>query len=245
MKHLLIYERPVALDRVRHRGIRIPSVLDGFGFARNVNSVPLVTGEFAPASRDFPIVFAGADQAVMPAALLGLRGDDNLFVDQQGQWIAQAYVPAFFRRYPFVVAGTPESALDFNVWIDEAFLGADASGEPLFQADGQDAPVLTQAIGFLTEYQNEVIRTRAFVELLTELKLLVPKTLTVARNDSPSHTMQGFSVVDEQRMNSLSAKGLKKLHQMGALPLVYAHLLSLTNVQRLSARHDQRLAGLH
>jgi hypothetical protein len=52
MKQLLIYEQPLVLNRQQHRHLRIKPVLDSFGFASALNSVPLTTTEFAQAARD-------------------------------------------------------------------------------------------------------------------------------------------------------------------------------------------------
>jgi hypothetical protein len=243
LKQLLIYERPVSLDRARHRDMRIPARLDGFGFARALNSVPLVGGEFAAAARDYPIVFAGTDTtSLMPAALLGLFRDDNLFVQADGSWAEQTYVPAFLRRYPFVVAGEGDDTRDFMVCIDEAFADAavDGASVRLFDEHGGDSPALQQAVSFLAEYQNEVLRTRAFMAELVEHQLLIPRTVKVERPASEPHTLHGFHVVDEQKLHKLRGKALEKLERQGSLALIYAHLWSLTNVQRLTSRLDGR-----
>lgn len=241
MKQLLIYEQPLALNRHQHRQLRLKAELGGYGFASHLNSVPLTTVEFAQAARDFPIVFAGApDQASMPAALLGLDKDDNLFVDPQGQWPSDVYVPAFLRRYPFVVASKDESPDDFTVCVEHAFVTSDESGLPLFEESGEDAPALQRAVSFLADYQNEVRRTEVMMQQLREHKLLIERTLKVERPGSEAQSLSGFSVVDEARLQKLGAKTLEKLSRSGTLGLLYVHLMSLGNVQRLSARWDAR-----
>src|SRR5580765_904992 len=109
MKQLLIYQSPLALNRERHRDIRLQSGPIGYRFAHDLNSVPLTTAEFGLVARDYPIVFAGEGNDVsLPAALLGLSANSNLFVDDSGAWIADHYIPAFLRRYPFVSAETSD-----------------------------------------------------------------------------------------------------------------------------------------
>ena len=249
VKQLLIYEQPLVLNRQQHRHLRIKPVLDSFGFAGALNSVPLTTTEFAQAARDFPIVFAGegaepdetkAHSAGMPAALLGLSRDDNLFVEADGRWAADAYVPAFLRRYPFVVANQDASPESFTVCVDTPFLASDDDGLKLFEDSGEDAPALKRALGFLADYQAAVLRTQSFMQQLRESKLLVPKTIKVERPGSQAQTLSGFHVVDETRLQKLSGKDLAKLSKTGALGLIYAHVMSLSNVQRLSARLDAR-----
>ena len=102
---------------------------------------------------------------------------------------------------------------------------------------------LEQALEFLGTYQGEITRTRQFVERLQALDLLIPRVLEVVRNNEPPMVLQGFSVVDEQRLAALSDADLLSLAREGYLALIYAHLGSLGNVSRLSERLDARLAG--
>lgn len=242
MKQLLIYEKPLALDRTKHTGVFIRPELGGYGFARSLNSVPLTAAEFSQASRDFPIVFAGeGDDISMPAVLLGLSQDENLFVQADGSWDAQAYVPAFLRRYPFVVANQENSTDDFTVCVDESFLTtAEEGGVRLFEESGEDAPALSRAISFLADYQQAVRRTQDLVAQVREHKLAIPRTVKVERPGSEPRTLSGFSVIDEARLQKLGGKALDKLSRSGSLGLLYIHLMSLHNVQRLSARLDAR-----
>ena len=97
---LLFYQdaKPVTSDR--HRDVAIKTG-HSYAFARNVNSVPVTAVEFAQAAAEYPIVFAGTDQSIMPAVILGVKQTENLYVDDVGNWSGK-YVPAFVRRYPFV-----------------------------------------------------------------------------------------------------------------------------------------------
>ncbi|MBS0200674.1 MAG: SapC family protein [Proteobacteria bacterium] len=239
MKQLLIYQSPLALNRGVHRDIRLKSGPIGYGFARELNSVPLTTAEFSLASHDYPIVFAGeGDEVSLPAVLLGLTANSNLFVEEDGDWVADRYIPAFIRRYPFVSAETDGGNDDFTVCIDQPMLTDDENGVRLFDDEGADTAVLSHAIGFLSDYQQHVTQTRAFMKQLRESGLLEAKTIRVERAGIEAQVLSGFSVVNEAKLQKLPAKTLAALSKTGALGLVYVHLLSLTNVQRLAARAD-------
>ncbi len=57
-------------------------------------------------------------------------------------------MPAAVRLHRFLPTGTGDGA--FDIHINEDFAGwSTTEGEPLFQADGSDAPALTETIGFL------------------------------------------------------------------------------------------------
>lgn len=240
MRQLLFYERPRQLNRAAHASLRMTTDPLGFAFASEVNSVPVVLGEFAQAGLDYPIVFAGARGAEVPAALLGLLPNHNLFVDDQGRWADGAYVPAFVRRYPFVLAGKGDAA-DFTVCIDEAFPGlTDQGGEPLFNADGTDGPVVKHAVAFLSDFQQGLRLTEAFTRRLRALDLLVEKTINVQGTGREPSVLQGLWIVDESRLRALKPKQLQTSMFNGDLAAIYAHLQSLHGVRRLSQRLDRR-----
>jgi hypothetical protein len=241
MTTLLFYGKPLPLNRDAHRNTRLKAEAGNFSFATGTNSVPLAAIEFADTAREYPIVFTGEEGGAMfPAALLGVRHNENLFVTDEGRWDAR-YVPAFVRRYPFVLA-EKQAGDDFDVYIDESYAGFGAEdGERLFTDEGETTPLLKQALDFLSNYQGEIKRTRAFVERLKELDLLTSKILQVERNNEKPLVLQGFSVVDEQRLVALSDAQLGELARSGHLGWIYAHLLSLGQVSRLSERLNARM----
>jgi SapC len=242
MSTLLLYEKPVALSRDAHRHIRMRSN-GSFSYAAGTNSVPLACSEFAAAATEYPIVFAIDEKnQSLPVALLGLRQDENVFVSKEGAWDS-VYVPAFVRRYPFLLAEKPDPN-DFTVCIDEAYagFGTGTDGDPLFSEDGAQAPALRQAIEFLNHFQGEFKRTQAFVERLKALDLLIPQVVKFTTNKATPSVLQGFAVVDEKRLTALDDKQLGELMRTGYLGWIHAHLISLGNVHRLSKRFELRLA---
>ena len=243
MATLLFYEKPVPLNAEVHLNARLGPIGGNFSFAANTNSIPLAAVEFIDTAREYPIAFTGRDGGpLFPIALMGVRFNENLFVTEDNRWEGR-YIPAFVRRYPFVLA-EKQDADDFNVYLDESYAGFGAAdGERLFTDEGEYTPLLKQALEFLSNYQGEIKRTRLFVERLQALDLLIPRVLEVVRNNEAPIVLQGFSVVDEQRLVALSDADLLALARDAYLPLVYAHLASLGNVTRLSERLDARIAA--
>lgn len=242
MAEVLFYERPVPLNRTAHKDLRLQAV-NNVNFAAKAHSVPLTGVEFAPAARDFPILFAGASiEDAGPMALLGLRQDENLFIGEEGFWETGIYIPAFVRRYPFVLAEKPagEPGDDFTVFLDEAFPGfSQETGERLFNEDGTDAPALTNAVGFLGEFQDHVRRTRWFMDKLREHNLLEPRTINLSK-DGKAINLNGLFVVNEERLRALDEKVAGELLREGAFGWIYSHLVSLANIDRMAARLDKR-----
>jgi hypothetical protein len=72
-----------------------------FKFASKINSVPLAVTEFEMACRSYPIVFSSGE-TVAPVSIVGLREEENLFLDEESAWLSNIYVPAYIRKYPFI-----------------------------------------------------------------------------------------------------------------------------------------------
>lgn len=248
MAEVLFYERPVALNRTSHKDLRMKPV-NNLKFAMNAHSVPLTGAEFGVASRDLLIVFAGASiEEAGPVAMLGLRQNENLYVDADGQWERDIYVPAFVRRYPFVLAEKPadQEGDDFTVFLDESYEGFnDTEGERLFKEDGTDTEMLTNAVGFLGEFQDHVARTRRFVAELNKHGLLEPRNVTLQKDgkdgeEGRSINLNGLFVVNEDKLRALDEKVAHQFLREGMFGWIYAHLVSLTNIDRLAERLNGR-----
>ncbi|MBV9523080.1 MAG: SapC family protein [Alphaproteobacteria bacterium] len=113
----LFYKNPRPLDPARHSAMSLKTEMN-FGFARTTNSVPLNVVEFFTAARHFPIVFM-TEPFPSALAVLGVRQDENLFVDERGQWQNDSYIPAYVRRYPFIFFESDDRQT-LSLCIDEA-----------------------------------------------------------------------------------------------------------------------------
>lgn len=242
-KSLLIYGQPVVLNRATHRHLRLKSMAQDFGFARHTNSIPVAGVEFATVAGHYPIVFAGTSKEnLVAAALLGLRADENLFVGEDGGWTAD-YVPAFVRRYPFVLADKPDGG--YHVCIDASYAGFDGDeGQPLFGADGGDEPVLQHAIAFLSEFQGHLARTRTFISNIARLDLFKPQVVRVEPpGGGAPYTLRDFYIIDEKRLLAIGEADLQSLFRSGDLAWIYAHLISLSRIPVLQRRLDRHLCA--
>ena len=239
----MFYERPVPLNRERHHKFKLAIAPDHFRFAASTNAVPIMSTEFAEAVRDYPIVFVSEDGVSFNvAALVGVRDRENLMVDEAGQWSEGAYVPAFARRYPFVLAKIGESD-KLTVCVDEIYSGlGEDKGEALFQADGKETPYLQRVLEFLQAFHGEALRTATFARRLKELGLLVPKVINVDRQGQPRQSLRGLWIVDAAKLRALDDARVVELFRNNYLPWIEAHLLSLGNLTRLVARLDEHSA---
>ncbi|MBL8483345.1 MAG: SapC family protein [Rhodocyclaceae bacterium] len=232
---LLIYENAVPVSSARH-GAHSVEVGGDYAFSRHVNAVPLMAVEFPAAAAEYAIVFTSQDDVVIPAAMLGLRGKENLYLNEQGAWQAK-YIPAFIRRYPFVFS-TSRDGQTFTLCIDEAYAGVNAEGrgERLFGADGQPTAYVDDVLNFLRGYQSQFQRTQTFCQKLKDLGLLEPMQAQVALTGGGRLSLTGFLAVNRQKLKDLSADKLAELVKADELELIYMHLQSMRNFTNMRNR---------
>ncbi|GGO88393.1 peptidase [Marinobacterium nitratireducens] len=236
---LLFYHTAVPVSQEKHGDISVKAG-GTYAFAREVNSVPLTAVEFSRAAAEYPIVFAGNDEAVMPAVILGVRDSQNLFVDDEGRW-KEGYIPAFVRRYPFVFSAD-KSGKQFILHIDEGFEGVnrDGKGERLFDADGERTQYLQNVLGFLQEYQAHFQRTQAYCKRLKELGLLQPMQAQFNLADGEKRSLSGFQVVDREKLKALEPETLAKMMKSDELECTFLHLHSLRHFNDMVGRMASR-----
>ena len=147
-KQLLIYSNVVPVNRVTHRDLSVRQT-SSFAFAASTNTAPIVDVEFLKCAAEMPVVFARTQAGLVCVALVGAEQDKNAFVDAEGKWTGR-YVPAFFRRYPFVFSAQ-EGSDSLTLCIDEAYEGLNDQGigERLFDATGAETGYLKNVLKFV------------------------------------------------------------------------------------------------
>ncbi len=234
----LFYKQIAALSDEKH-GDWYLAKDHGYHFARETNCVYIAGIEFPQACREYPIVFASAaDDTVFPVVLLGLKGAQNLFLDAEGGWRAR-YVPAYLRRYPFVLARLEEGER-YTVCIDESCSGFNTvqEGEALFNEQGEQGDLLTRTVTFLKDYQAHVQWTEAFCNELRGLDILEPVQANVSLDSGEKFSLSGMLAVSRDKLKAMEDVKLAELVRKDYLELISAHLLSLGNVQNLIAYMD-------
>ncbi len=192
--------------------------------------------EFGRAALDYPLVFVRApgNTEPLPAAVLSLEAQRNLFVDAAGQWRPGAYVPAYARRHPFCIVQLPgdQKAETRNlVCVEDGALVN--SGKPLLDAQGEPTADWAPLLKMMEAMEAARAQTAAFGQRLDALGLLTPFDALALPNSAKPLRLQGMLRVDEAKLGKLDAKDLKNLLTRGELRAIYAHLLSLENFAKL------------
>ena len=239
----LLYNGLEPLNRNAHGNFKVRK-MTGLDRVAKVHAIPVTVDEFAMAQRHYPIVFSAGD-APVPIALMGLHEGTNTFFDAEG--IAQdrnIYVPAYLRRFPFLLARLREDSDELSLCFDPTS-GAvgDFEGEALF--DGDEPSEATKAIlNFCEQFEQAGQRTQAFMNEVKQSGLLMDGEVAIQPEGSEQpFVYRGFQMIDEEKFRNLRGDELRKLNQNGALPLIMAHLFSLSMIREIFARQVQQGTG--
>lgn len=212
--------------------------MDALPALSTTHAVPVTVDEFALAQRHYPIIFSVGEESV-PLALMGLNEGVNTYVDAQGRPLEQnVYMPAYLRRYPFLLARLRQDSDELSLCYDptSGAVGDHADGQALFNGD-QPSEATKAVLQFCEQFEEAGQRTGLFMQELKRLGLLMDGEVAIQPEGATQpFVYRGFQMVDEEKLRELRGDELRKINQNGLLPLIYAHLFSLGQVREVFAR---------
>ena len=215
---------------------------DTISWIAKEHAIPLTAEEFIQAQRDYPIVFSAGDNPV-PLALMGLNEGVNTFVEEDGKPIGPVYLPAYARRYPYMLARLTPEAQELSLCFDPTagLLGDFKEGEALFTEDGKAAAPVEAALQFCEQFEQAGARTQAFMDELKKHDLLMDGEVAITQSQTPDkpYVYRGFRMVNEEKLRALDGEVLKEWTANGLLALLFAHLFSL---DRMSVVFERQVA---
>ena len=207
-------------------------------FLVNQHAIPVTVEEFPLIQRHMPIVFSSGDDAI-PIALMGLNEGVNVFISEEGRLVDETiYVPAYIRRYPYMLARLRPDADELSLCFDPSSptIGAFEDGDALF-TDGQPSEMTQNILKFNENFEQAAARTGQFMKEIKELDLLMEGEVTIQQDGiEQPFVYRGFQMIDEKKLSDLRGDQLRKISQSGMLPLLYAHLFSLALMRDIFAR---------
>ncbi len=243
---VLFYSKPEPLSKEMHAGLGLRRIAKPFAFAAGSQVAPLTVAEFPVAALSFPIIFAGERR--QPLAVMGVNADANMFIEPTGGFEAGVYIPAYIRRYPFVLANDSKGE-QMVVCIDRAapMLG-DLPDLAFFDAAGEPTEYTQNCMKFCNDFEVEVRRTESFIDLIKDLDLFETRTQTYTPTNSDGspgapQTVAEYFAISETKLKALPAEKLHELLVNGAVGQIYAHLMSLLGWDRLIALAIARQAA--
>lgn len=234
----LFYKNIVPLNKKQHGDFYIEPARN-YKYTKETNSIYIAAIEFPRISREYPIVFGKTGEGtIFPVVLLGLKNNQNIYLGKKGEWLAE-YIPAYVRRYPFILATSKENGDGYTVCIDENYSGLNKSkkGQRLFDEKGEESELLKKSIEFMKEYQNQIQLTDYFCRNINKLELLEPMQARIEKSGK-KQAMGGFLCINRNKLKSLTENQLAELVKSDQMELIYAHLNSLINIDRLIKNFD-------
>ena len=233
----LFYKALEPLSSEAHANFKVREA-DSAPFVVDQHAVPVTVEEFPLVQRHMPIVFTLGDEAV-PIALMGMNEGVNVFFDEEGKLNDPTiYLPAYIRRYPYLLAKLRPDAQELSLCFDPTTdtLGAFEDGIPLFE-DGKPTEIVTNILTFNESFEQAGARTSNFMNDLKEMGLLMDGEITIQPEGAEQpFVYRGFQMVNEEKLADMRGDQLRKIHKNGMLPLIYAHLFSLSLMRDVFGR---------
>lgn len=219
----LFYTKPTLLDAVNHNDWGLKKDMT-FNFAGGANALPINIVEFPQIAHYYPIAFA-KDVVATPVAVVGVRDNENLYMSD-GNWLSGVYIPAYVRRYPFILSESPNGE-QLSLCIDDVpGVVSRGSGERFFDDKKQPTQISKNAIEFCRSYHVAAKQTMAFGEAMEKSGLLVDRSADITLKNGQRISFSGFRIIDEEKFNKVPAETLIEWRNKGWLAAIYAHLFS-------------------
>lgn len=207
-----------------------------YAFAAKDAAVPIVGIEAAAAAVNMPLAFVKQQNLTVLVAITGPTAGENFFVARDGRWLG-AYIPAVLRAYPFRLVRV-EGRNDMALCIEEGSLAS--TGEPIYDDEGNLTQLVKNSVTMLEIHERSAQQTMMAAAALAEAGVLVPWPIKFKSGKDQEATMKGVLKVDEQALAKLDDAAFLKLRKVGALPLAYAQLISMTRLPTLSRMAEMR-----
>lgn len=241
----LLYNTLEPLSSNVHSKMRVRQI-DKAPALATTHAIPATVDEFTLLARHYPIIFAIGETPV-PLALMGLNEGVNAFIDENGKPLDQRlYVPAYIRRYPFLLARLRPESDELSLCFDptSGAIGEFEEGELLFVDDGQPSKATQAILQFCEQFETAGQRTAAFVDDLQKSGLLMDGEVAIQPEGAAQpFVYRGFKMVDEEKLRDLRGDELRKFNQSGLLALIHAHLFSLSQIRDLFQRQVEQGKG--
>ncbi|RYE75896.1 MAG: multidrug transporter, partial [Hyphomicrobiales bacterium] len=208
----LFYQQLEPLSSQNHADLSIRAS-DKAPFLVGQHAIPVTVEEFPLVQRFMPIVFSSGEDSV-PLALMGLNEGVNVFIDDDGGLnTTNFYVPAYVRRYPYLLARLRPDSEELSLCFDPTAdtVGKFEDGEKLFE-NGEPSELTKNILQFNEQFEQAGARTNQFMKDLKELDLLTEGETSIQPDGAEQpFVYRGFQMVDEKKLTELRGDQLRKI----------------------------------
>jgi hypothetical protein len=227
------------LNKKEHQSLKYTPVTD-FSFAKSLTIIPITYSEVKHLCCLYPVVITEIDGNDTLAIITGLK-DHNIAIDENGKFRGK-YIPAYLRKYPFILVNDTENEKLLLGLKDDADCFDNDEGEALYDAQGNVMPLVENIMSLLKNFESEIQITKNILTKFKEQHLLEPSQIKVNLDDT-EHTIGGFSVIDKELFLTLEDQFLADAVKNGWTEFIELHRLSLNNLSILTKGIEKHLKG--
>ena len=226
-----MYNNIELITKDEHKEFGVANV-EGFAHAKELTTSMITMSEYYQSCKNYPIVFAkNEEEGWFSVALLGLEKENKFLKD--GEWKEDCYIPAYIRRYPFIYIKNEDNLL-LGFDADHKVSKEEAGERYFFDEEENTTEFVSNVLNFMNQVQNSTKATKEFIETLEELDLLEASNITGTNAEGKEISVTGFWVLKEEKLNELTQKNKTILCKKSYMQPITAHLISLSNIQKLS-----------
>lgn len=233
------------LNNVKHADLRIITER-GAAYGDDVMFLPVYPNEMRALQACYPLLFFkdSAQGSFHPVALFGFEEGENLFL-RDGRWDAP-YLPLMAQRGPMMIGFDHSSSGE-----DQPIMAVDVqhprvskeAGEALFLEHGGNSPYLDRLTHVMELIHIGHGENSGFVRTLDAMELIAPCSLKIKLKDGSQNELAGFYMVDDERLAGMTVEQLEPLIRQQFLLPTYMMLASMSQLQALIRRREQKLNG--
>ncbi len=235
---MFLFREPELLTKEKFAGKGISKPDRPYAFCDSVRAVPITVTEIPMVQKNYPIIFAEPSNP-MPMAVVGLVDEVNLFVDDQGNWDADTYIPGYVRRYPFALANDNNSDR-MAIVVDAGYEGINDSPEINFFENDEISEATKGAMDFCSNYERDRAITVNFAQTLAGFNLVASQVAQFTPEGGESQPFAQYTGVDEKLLSELEDEKFLELRKANIIPILYAQLMSMGNWRVLMDRRARR-----
>ena len=232
-----MYKNIELIDTQLHKEYSIKA-MENFSYAKELMGSLITVAEFYEGCKDYPILFIKDAKANTwsASAMLGYQENQNLYINKEGLWERGRYIPASIRRYPFIFVAQENKGLSLG--IDTSALSKEKTDNKrkLFTKEGTASEFTNEVLEFMNQFQRDAQATSNFIAQLEKWELLEERNIQIVTPDQKNHQINGFYVVNQEKLQHIGKKKKQEICDQNAYSLITAHLISLSNVQRMGVR---------
>jgi hypothetical protein len=222
----------IELINKENLNLKVKEILD-YSFASELTQIPITLEEFFLSSTSYPTLFVQNGDSFATVAIVGIKENQNLMIDKDGKYSVGEYVPAFLRRYPFILVQTDTGvSLGYDKDSNYVVNRLNVKGKRLFESDGSYSDTLKNVMDFMKSYDDSINQMSVVAEEFNKYGLLKEINVNIDTTQEKLNVI-GMMTIDEEKLGKLKDKDKKKLVDSGLYKIAMAQIISQNHWKKL------------